>query len=159
MIISPSSAFMSFALHCRDLIIMYRSWSVPSSFLEDGHITSGKNVTLSSCSVRVRLQPYLLWNWLTKVFSWIEIMREKNKISAYGSFLSVWHPPPSPVDRGANTSNHSSRGFFEKEKGRQKENQHPLFCCTSFPRAPPCSLPSLNCLGLAVNVLLLKAWP
>lgn len=61
-IISLSSAFMSFALHCRDLFIMYRSCSVPSSFLEDGHMTSGENITLSSCSVRVKLQPYLLRN-------------------------------------------------------------------------------------------------
>lgn len=33
---------MPFVLHFRDLITLYRSWSVPSSFLEDGHMTSGK---------------------------------------------------------------------------------------------------------------------
>lgn len=74
-------------------------------------------------------------------------------------------PPLPPEDSGARTSNPTVAGDSlkrKKEKGekkRQKENQHPAFCWSSFPPAPPCSLPSLNCLGLAVNAPLLKAWP
>lgn len=141
-IISPSSAFVPFVLHCRDLITMYRSWSVPSSFLEDEHMTSGKNITLCSCSVRVRLQPYLLWNWLTKVFSWIEMTREKNEISAYGGFLSLWHPPPSPVDGGGAILQTTVAGVsLKKKKGDRKRINIPSLAAPHFLAPHPVHCP------------------
>lgn len=63
------------------------------------------------------------------MFSWIEILRERKKISAYGSFPSPWPLFPTPSGQWVSTSNHSSRSVFGKgEEGRQKESPHPLFC-------------------------------
>jgi hypothetical protein len=62
------------------------------------------------------------------MFSWIEILRERNKISSYGGLPS----PTSPRRQwGQDFKPHSSRRFFEKEKrkGGKKEAERKSASC------------------------------
>lgn len=82
------------------------------------------------------------------MLSWIKVSREKNKILSYGSCP----PPRPPVDSGVSTANPTAAGVSltkETEEGEKEAERKSATCLllALLPPAPPCSLPSWNCLG------------